>query len=179
MDDPETFKPLNPTAFRTHLSAGSPVLTQTATQAAILLLSCYRHGEAANPEIYTDSVISVLSCYSADVIRRVVDPRSGLPSRLKWLPTIAEIKEACDAEMAPIRREQDRRRRLEQTRKALGPPLSDREPRGQTLAEMRLTIDEFLRKHGRPIGPNEAGTQWEKYWGAGRAKPIDPPAQPA
>ena len=34
--------------------------------------------------------------YSPDVGRRVVDPVTGLPARLKWLPSIAEVREALD-----------------------------------------------------------------------------------
>jgi hypothetical protein len=78
---------------------------------AKLLLGCYRAGEAADPEVYTGAIIAVLSDYSLDVVRRVVDPRSGMPSRLQWLPTVAEVKRACEEIDGPMRRarEWDRR----------------------------------------------------------------------
>jgi hypothetical protein len=41
-------------------------------------------------------VTAVLSEYEPEIIDWVCDPRTGLPRRLKWLPTVAEIAEACD-----------------------------------------------------------------------------------
>lgn len=61
-----------------------------------LLLGCFRTGDATDPEVYAGAVIAVLADYPDDVIERVVDPRSGIPSRMNWLPTIAEIKTACE-----------------------------------------------------------------------------------
>jgi hypothetical protein len=63
---------------------------------AKLLLGCFRTGDATDPEVYTTAVVAVLADYPDDVIERVIDPRTGLPSRLNWLPTIAEIKSACE-----------------------------------------------------------------------------------
>ena len=63
---------------------------------AKLLLGCFRTGDATDPEVYTGAVIVVLADYPDDVIEQVVDPRNGLPSRMNWLPTIAEIKSACE-----------------------------------------------------------------------------------
>ena len=39
----------------------------------------------------------VLAEYDEEVIRRVTDPREGVARTLKWMPTIAEVSEACDA----------------------------------------------------------------------------------
>lgn len=49
-------------------------------------------------------MVAVLADYPDDVLERVVDPRSGLPSRMNWLPTIAEIKSACEDIYGPRRR---------------------------------------------------------------------------
>lgn len=76
---------------------------------ARVLLGCYRTGEANDPEVYSAAVISVISGYPLSIVRRVVDPRFGLPSKSKWLPTIAELKAALEDEMGPIRREEARR----------------------------------------------------------------------
>jgi hypothetical protein len=72
-----------------------------------LLLGCFRAGESNDPEVYTGAVIAVLSDYPLDVIARVVDPRNGLPSRINWLPTIAEIKSACEDIEGPRRRSRE------------------------------------------------------------------------
>lgn len=71
---------------------------------AKVLFGCYRMGDANDPEIYTQAVVAVLSDYPDDVITRVVDPRKGLPSRQQFLPTVAEVKAACEEIYQPIRR---------------------------------------------------------------------------
>lgn len=61
-----------------------------------MLFACYRKAEASEPEIYLAAASRILQCYSEDVVRSVCDPVNGLPSKLKFLPSIAEIKEACE-----------------------------------------------------------------------------------
>jgi len=75
-----------------------------AAKYAKLLLGCYRVGEANDPEVYTAAVIAVLSDYPEHVVRDVVDPRKGLPSKVQWLPTPKEVKDACEEIYGPIRR---------------------------------------------------------------------------
>ncbi len=60
------------------------------------MFGCYRKGDANDPETYTAAVTAILAEYSPEVIKRITDPRSGLPRKLKWLPTVAEVSEACD-----------------------------------------------------------------------------------
>lgn len=62
------------------------------------MLGCYRKTDLIDPEIYGSAVVSVFMRYSNDVVAAVTEPATGLPSRLKWLPTIAEIVESCDAQ---------------------------------------------------------------------------------
>lgn len=67
-----------------------------AKKQAALLLGCYRTGDANDPEVYAAAIVAVLSDYSPEVMTEVCDPRTGLPSRLSWLPTVAEVKTACN-----------------------------------------------------------------------------------
>src|SRR6185312_3504497 len=82
------------TASWPHSSSTPNVSPEELTKLARVLLGCYRTGEANDPEIYSGAVIAVLSDYPLEIVKRVVDPRHGLPSKSKWLPTVAEIKEA-------------------------------------------------------------------------------------
>jgi hypothetical protein len=68
------------------------------------MFACYRRDEAHNPEIYCAAISSVLSEYSIAVIDYVTDPRTGLPLDLKFLPSVAEVREACDRRAEQIRR---------------------------------------------------------------------------
>lgn len=61
-----------------------------------MLFACYRAAEASEPAIYLSATSRVLQRYSEDVVRSVCDPVDGLPSQLKFLPSIAEIKLACE-----------------------------------------------------------------------------------
>jgi hypothetical protein len=93
----------------TETGTGKPTTDffETVRRAARTLLGCYRTGDAHDPEIYLTAVIAVLSSYPTDVIELVVDPRSGLPGKNQWLPTIAEVKAECEAIVG------QRRQRLE------------------------------------------------------------------
>jgi hypothetical protein len=62
------------------------------------MFACYRRDEATDPEIYCAAIASILGDgYSLEVVEYVTDPRTGLPSTQKFLPTVAEVRSACDA----------------------------------------------------------------------------------
>jgi hypothetical protein len=75
-----------------------------------MMMGCYRLGEVGDPETYFTAVIAVLLRYPPDVITAVTEPATGIPSKVKWLPTIAEIVEACDLALAPVLRQRERDR---------------------------------------------------------------------
>ena len=60
------------------------------------MFGCYRKQDANDPEIYVAAIGATLNEFPPAVIDFVTDPRTGLPSRLKWLPTVAEVREACE-----------------------------------------------------------------------------------
>lgn len=120
-----------------------------AAERAQLLLGCYRPGDANDPEIYAAGIVDILRSYPEDVVRRVTAPRTGLPGRLKWLPTIAEVRQACEAEMAPQRREAERNRRITSADRLLAAP--ERGPR-KTYDEL---VAECERRGGMVPRPKE------------------------
>ena len=78
-----------------------------AFERAAVLMGCYRQGDCADPEVFATGAVAVLSHYPVEIVRKVTDPHSGLPGRLKWLPTIYEIREACEIENAAARRREE------------------------------------------------------------------------
>jgi hypothetical protein len=60
-----------------------------------MLFGCYRKGDANDPEIYTAAIAATLADFSAEVVQYVTDPRTGIASKLKWLPAVAEVREEC------------------------------------------------------------------------------------
>jgi hypothetical protein len=118
-----------------------------ASQSARIVLGCYRNGDAADPEIYVRAVAAVLSAYPEKVVQRVADPRTGIAGQSKWLPTIAEMKHACEVEMAPTyaaaRRENSRLQLL---------ALQDHGDRSRrkTYAELKAAYPDILGKERQP-----------------------------
>ena len=70
------------------------------------MFGCYRKGDANDPETYVAAVTVVLAEYSEETIRRVTDPRTGLPRTNKFMPNPAEVAEACDAATKTIAAEE-------------------------------------------------------------------------
>src|SRR3990167_5280588 len=69
-----------------------------AAERARLLFGCYRRGDANDPDTYVAAVTAVLAHFSAEVVKAVTDPYSGLPGRKSesgWtgMPDVAEVKE--------------------------------------------------------------------------------------
>lgn len=60
------------------------------------MFGCYRRAEASDPEIYAAATSSVLAEYPKEVVDYVTDPRTGLPSSSQWLPSVFEVRKACN-----------------------------------------------------------------------------------
>jgi hypothetical protein len=89
---------------------------QLALERARLLFGCYRRSDAADPETYVVAVSALLSTFEADTVEHVTDPIVGLPASTNFVPTIKEIKDACEKHeqmkrtVIPFLQEQSRRR---------------------------------------------------------------------
>ena len=120
---------------------------ELALKRAQTMMGCYRLGDVGDPQVYAAAVVAVLVRYPTDVIMSVTEPATGIPSKVKWLPTIAEIVEACEEAVAPLLRQQERDRIANQTRKALPKPhrLSEKELDAQfeRLGMKHLRVSKF------------------------------------
>jgi hypothetical protein len=74
---------------------------QTAAALATILFGCYRASEANDPETFIAAAAAMLARYPTEIVIAVTDPVCGLASTNKWLPSIAEVREACEQAMAP------------------------------------------------------------------------------
>lgn len=70
-----------------------------------MLFACYRRDEAHDPEMYCAAVSAVLSEYDSAIVDYVTDPRTGLPSRQKFLPNVAEVREVLEDRARQIERD--------------------------------------------------------------------------
>lgn len=71
-----------------------------AIDATKMLLGMYPARHVHDADTFGRALTTVFMAVELDFVRRVVDPINGLPSRLKYLPTIAEVNEALAAERA-------------------------------------------------------------------------------
>lgn len=150
---------LIPTGFHAR-SLVSASMLETSTEAkkgASRLLGCYRTGDANDPEVYIAGVVAVLSRYSIEIIREVTEPATGLPSKLNWLPTLAEIHKECDVLEERAKRKVYLAQQLEQQFAERETPV-DRSHR-PTYEELRARCHEV----GLMIGPKGS-----------RLPPLDP-----
>ena len=78
--------------------AAAPTQPEAATDMAQAILGVYRKDDVNDPQVYVRALAGLLGSYPFAVSRKVAHPYEGLPSRLKFLPSIAEVREALDAE---------------------------------------------------------------------------------
>lgn len=104
------------------------------------MLSCYRRDDTHNPEIYSAAIAAIMGEYSEHVVAYVTDPRTGLPSRQKFLPNVAEVREALDARAADLDRAATYTQRVaEQTRLTL--EWLNKKPSEQLEAKGKAWLD--------------------------------------
>lgn len=91
---------------------------EAAARVVHLLLSSFPH-EAKNAEVYARQLIDVCTGVDMDALREMVNPRTGLVSTAKFLPSVAEVIEFLHAQMnAPKFAERWNRLAIEDKRRA-------------------------------------------------------------
>lgn len=86
-----------------------------------MMLSCYRSSEASDPETFVTAVAAILARYPQSIAACVANPSVGLPSRSKWLPSVAEVREDCERLMAPHYAQERRDRERAKTASVISP----------------------------------------------------------
>lgn len=110
------------------------------------MFGCFRKGEANDPETYTAAVSAVLSLYSPEIVHRITDPRTGLAGRSKFLPTVSEVREACEEEA-------QREARLIQHQSQIARQLAERKRDEEERANIpRPSYEELKAKYGPEWG---------------------------
>lgn len=167
MGRPESFRQLTISVERLPaLMAREAKLASYAADRARLLLGCYRKGEANDPETYVAAITATLSRYPEEVITAVTHPASGLPVTLSWLPTVKDVKDACETALYPIRQRELRDQRVTEQL-----ALRDQDiPRNE-----RPTFEELKAKYGdnwglQPTGPGQGDKAGESREALARAQ---------
>jgi hypothetical protein len=69
-----------------------------ASRMARTMIGVYPRADVLDPETYVTAIAGTLAQFPPHVSQKVADPINGLPGRLKFLPRVAEVREACEAE---------------------------------------------------------------------------------
>ena len=86
----------------TAFEASTPTSPELPAIKAKQLFGCFRRGHANDPDTYAAAIAAVLTRFAPEVVAYVTDPRTGLPSRSNWLPTVYEVRLACEERAAEI-----------------------------------------------------------------------------
>src|SRR5262245_53631239 len=84
-----------------------PATKEQATACLKILLGCCRTVQGIDPQIFAEGALLIMCRYPLDILKAVVDPHAGLPSKLKWDLKLADITEACEILMEPRRQYED------------------------------------------------------------------------
>src|SRR5215471_4960281 len=129
-------------AARTSAISPTKCSVKFATMRATILIGCFRKSDANDPAIYLSAVVAVLTKYRPEVVEAITDPTTGLPAKLKWLPAIAEIVEACEA----AANEQAEARRRNQPSQRLPEPYISADERRRVGEQMKALAAELRAK---------------------------------
>lgn len=133
-------------AAERHSACPSP---ERAALLARTMIGVYRVNDVRDPDVYVTALAATLAEFPAFIAERTASPVHGLPSRLKFLPAIAEVREALQAE--------DSRQRLMVARARW--MIQERERRDAAQAERRAIeaqkidpakVDEILARFRTP-----------------------------
>lgn len=127
------------------------------------MLKLFRASGIASSDDVLAGIATVLSRYPNEVIDHVTGP-DGMYSSCKWFPTGREITDACETQMVPIRRQQERDAR-------------DREQVAQRSepARERATYDDLVERYGKDWGLGQRMPLCEeRYLNSRSARPREP-----
>ena len=88
------------------------------------------------------AITAVLTRYPEQIITSVTHPVSGLPSKSSWLPTIKEVRDACEQLMRPIAENEARLKRVKEQLE-----MRERQDRGE-----KPTLHQLKEKYGEDWG---------------------------
>jgi hypothetical protein len=116
------------------------------------LLGFYRRGEAHDPRAFVSGIAAAFTCYPKAIVRTAVDPRIGIPRRLQWEPSVAEVHAFCEGEMRHLAAELARHQRTESLRRQIerrkdDPDKSER----PTLKQLKAKYGPTWGIHGSAV----------------------------
>lgn len=110
---------------------------------ATVMLSFFRKADVDDPEAYLAAVAATLSRYQIEVIDYVTGVENGLAARQVWLPSVAEVKQACEEQ-------QTRQTKIHERQAREARQITER--KADAARGTRLTAEELRERHGPNYG---------------------------
>jgi hypothetical protein len=88
------------------------------------MLGSFRQSEQAkvDPTVFVPALAAMLASFPEDIVRAVTDPVRGIASEQNWVPTLAELRHACERLMKPRQDAAKREAELRRTQALLAAP---------------------------------------------------------
>lgn len=83
-------------AMRLQREADARCSPEELMNAVEMLMASFPHLKPADPKGYVETMVAHLSKYPSIIVQRIIDPRSGVVTRTKFPPVIAEIAEFAE-----------------------------------------------------------------------------------
>lgn len=135
------------------------------------MAKCYPKAAAQAPEVWITAAVAVLCDYPASIVIEVTEPATGLPVRCKWLPTLFEIREACDQARAARRPHRNLACEATLGRRAAEAESKRRQPSDDHLDHQFRRLGLIKLRHPRKDGKSHL---WERKPGPDGARPGAP-----
>jgi hypothetical protein len=139
-----------------------------ALQRGKIMLDCWRTGSANSTDTYLTAVAAILARYPDQVIYDVTSPTDGLPVQLTWMPSLKEVKDACDKQMEPIIRQERQAKLIAETLADRDVDKSDRPTREDLKAKYGenwglTSLDEPVRKPRPAPSKEDLAAHYREY----------------
>jgi hypothetical protein len=147
---------------------------------ALSLLGSYRTTDVDDPAVYVANAVAVLTRYGEGVVAQVCGPGIGIQTRQKWLPTVSELREACD-QIVGEQAARERRALLAEHRVLIDTPYGPKpEAEGLALlaspeAQRRMSDDERTALAERVSREIRAAAEAQRKEDAPPPEDIPPP----
>lgn len=133
-----------------------PEATPThAVECARMLMGQYRARDFVDAEVFASSLATVFQCYRKSLCRLAVDPMVGIPSEVKFPPSVQEVREWLDRETGRLEYYQWRAAQVREAQ-AGGPKAVTSNPQEPRVAPEKVAA--LLTSLARPAPADEPST---------------------
>lgn len=127
-----------------------------------LLMGQFRRDDADNPEVFTTALIALLAEYPPVVLDHICSPLDGLASSSRFVPSLFEIREACNKHLAYLYAKWQVERMPPEVRARIE-SYGKEKPRELPAPERpRMTREQMVAKYGENFGLSVGGERKSK-----------------